>query len=433
MRIEIPKDVEFILDQIEEKGFKAYLVGGCVRDILLGIPPKDWDMATDALPENIKMLFSKTFDIGIKHGTIIVVIRGTNYEITTFKKDPREKNKPNIFFDLSKRDLTINAMAYHRKEGLIDPFKGQEDLLIKRIQGVGNTKERILEDPLRMLRGVRFSAQFDFNISETFLEEVKKNASTILEVSVERIREELTKILMTNPKHLQILHEVGILTYILPEFDRCFGVEQKHPYHIYDVAMHTIHALNQVDKTMLLVWACLLHDVGKTETKTTGDDGVDHFYGHIERSVELAKKILRRLKFDNESLSIIVELITYHDRKINLSKKAIKKFLSIMGKENFLQLLILKKADNSAKNTKLADFNDEKYNRIKEILEEIENQKECFLLKELAINGEDLKNMGICDGKKIGRILKILLYKVIEDPSINTQEDLQRIVTRISK
>jgi tRNA nucleotidyltransferase (CCA-adding enzyme) len=428
MQFKIPKHVELILFKIEAKGFKAYLVGGCVRDLLLGIDPKDWDIATDAFPEDIKGLFSRTFDMGIKHGTVIVLEGGIHYEITTFKKGLHQESKTDILFDLSKRDLTINAMAYHMKEGLIDPFGGQEDLAKKQIQGVLNPEERIQEDPLRILRGVRFSAQFQFSICDSFLVGAKKNAFTIEGVSVERIREELTKILRMNPTHLEILHELGILKWILPEFDQCFGVEQKHPYHIYDVARHTIHALEHVEKSTVLVWACLLHDLGKVETKTTGEDGVDHFYGHIERSVEIGKQILRRYKFDHDSSALILSLIQYHDRKIFPSKKSIKKLLAILGKENFLLLLKLKKADNSGKNTKLADFTDEKCKSIETLLAEIERRKECYSLKELAINGKHLKDMGIHEGEKIGRILNQLLDKVIEDPAKNTEEKLKEIV-----
>lgn len=439
--IDIPDYVYNILQTLNSNGFKAYVVGGCVRDSILGKMPNDWDIATSAKPVEIKKLFQKTIDTGLKHGTVTVVINQSSYEVTTFRVDGEyeDNRRPcNVEFtsslenDLSRRDFTINAMAYHPLEGIVDPFNGIRDIRNRDIRSVGNAVKRFQEDALRMLRAVRFAAQLDFVVDESVLLSIKQNGHLINNISQERIRDELTKILLSdNPSKFALLNDTGILKYLLPEFEVCFKTTQNNPYHIYNVAVHILRSVSNIESNVYLRWAMLLHDIGKPVTKTTDEKGIDHFYGHPGKSVILAQKILKRLKFDNKTISKVCKLIKYHDRNIEPSCKSVRKAIAVVGEDIFSELLKVMEADKRAQNPQFLEARLDKFNQIKAIYYEIKQKEHCLSLKDLAVNGHDILDMGFKQGKEINIVLNRLLDMVIEDPALNTRKKLIKIVENI--
>ncbi|NLD48411.1 MAG: CCA tRNA nucleotidyltransferase [Clostridiaceae bacterium] len=422
--IDIPREAAQIINTLHNRNYRAYIVGGCVRDSLLGKTPKDWDITTDASPEEIKKLFDKTVDTGLKHGTVTVVVNKSNYEITTFRSG-LSCSKPGIEGDLELRDFTMNAIAYNNEEGFIDPFCGKRDIDNLLIRAVISPCQRYMEDPLRMLRAIRFCAALNFEIEENTLSAIRENCGLILKISPERIREELTNILVSdNPMKFVLLRETGLMRHILPEFDRCFDTTQNHPYHVHNVAIHSLHCVSSIENKSLLRWTMLLHDIGKAVTKTTDNNGIDHFYGHPHKSVYIAENILRRLKFDNKFINKVCLLIDHHDRKIEPGYKSVRRALSIVGKDLFLDLLKVHKADITGQNPEFLTERMHKINMVKEMYYEIKKKNQCIETKDLAISGNDLIELGIEPGKEMGIILKKLLDKVIDNPDLNTKENL---------
>ena len=309
MKIELPQKVTMIIQNLQLHGYEAYAVGGCVRDSILARRPEDWDITTSARPDEIKKLFNRTVDTGIEHGTVTVLIGKDGYEVTTYRIDgayedsrhPKEvRFTRSLKEDLRRRDFTINAMAYNDEVRLVDIFGGMQDLNHHLIRCVGDPKERFSEDALRILRAVRFSSQLNFPIESKTAEAVKELAPTLKNISAERIQAELVKLLVSpHPERIRDAYELGITKVILPEWDNMEGVEQNTPHHRYDVAEHTIHALKNVKRDKILRLTMLFHDMGKPEMKTTDEKGRDHFKGHALVSEEIARKVMRRLKFDN--------------------------------------------------------------------------------------------------------------------------------------
>lgn len=427
--IDMPCEVIRIIDTLQKNNYRAYIVGGCVRDSLLGKAPKDWDITTDASTEEIKKLFDKTVDTGLKHGTVTVVINKVNYEITTFRSGPLGSSH-RIEDDLSLRDFTMNSIAYNNSEGFIDPFFGKRDIENMVIRAVEDPNQRYAEDPLRMLRAIRFCAALNFEIDTNTLSAISKNCGLILKVSPERIRDELTKILVSdNPMKLILLRETGLMKHILPEFDRCFDTTQNHPYHVHNVAIHTLHCVSNIENDSLLRWTMLLHDIGKAVTKTTDENGIDHFYGHPHKSVYIAENILRRLKFDNKFIDRVCLLIDHHDRKIEPDYRSVRRAVSKVGKDLFSDLLKVHRADIAGQNPEFLQERMHKINRVEEIYHEIKDKNQCIDVKDLAINGNDLIELGIEPGKEMGVILKKLLDKVIDDPDLNTKERLTGLLS----
>lgn len=418
----LSNDVLHIINVLNSNNYEAYLVGGCVRDFLMERKPKDWDITTNAKPSDIQKLFQKTIDTGLKHGTVTIVINKQNYEITTYGKGRNLKG------DLSNRDFTINSIAYHPKEGFIDPFLGINDIKNSIIRSVGKAKERFLEDPLRMLRAIRFSSTLKFEIDENIINTIKDNCNLINQVSPERIRNELSKILCSdNPFNMVILKNTELLKNIMPEFDICFETSQNHPYHLYNVAIHSLHTVLNIENKNHLRWTMLLHDIGKAITKTTDSKGIDHFYNHGKHSVIIAKNILTRFKFDNKTIYKICTLIKHHDRVISPSYKSVRKAINIIGEDIFLDFLKVQEADRKGQNLEYLNEGINKLNTIKEIYLDIIKNKQCFKLSDLAINGEDLINLGFKEGKEIGDILKVLLDIVIKNPNKNKKSKLLHI------
>ena len=323
MKIQIPEKANEIITTLTAAGYEAYVVGGCVRDAILGREAADWDITTNARPEQVKALFPRTVDTGLQHGTVTVLNGKEGFEVTTYRIDGEYLDgrhpeqvlfTPNLLEDLKRRDFTINAMAYNEKEGLVDAFGGIGDLERGQIRCVGDPRERFTEDALRILRAVRFSAQLDFEIEAETKAALAEFAPRLTKVSAERIQVELMKLLTSDhPEVFRVVWETGITAVILPEFDACMETPQHNPHHCWNVGEHILRTLTGVEKDKALRWAALLHDMGKPATRTTDEQGIDHFHGHAKLGAEMANGILRRLKFDNDTRKRVVRLVEFHD------------------------------------------------------------------------------------------------------------------------
>jgi tRNA nucleotidyltransferase (CCA-adding enzyme) len=433
INIEIPKDAAYILNLLEQNGFEAFIVGGCVRDSIINRSPQDWDIASSAKPEEVKKLFSKTIDTGLKHGTVTVMLNSHAYEVTTYRIEGKYINNrqpeaveftDSIEVDLSRRDFTINAMAYNPNKGLIDPFGGIDDINTKRIKAVGNPEHRFEEDALRILRAVRFSAQLNYTIEENTLQAIVKYCHLLNNISCERIRDELNKILLANPMTFQLLHNTGILRQIIPELDICFETEQKHPYHIYNVGMHMLYAASNIEGSSLLRWTMLLHDIGKPMAHSTDSKGIDHFYMHQKLSAESAELVLQRLRFDNSSIMRIKKLILEHDRQVGDNEKSVRKAIAAIGVDLFEDWIRVRLADISAQNPAKAFERITMLNKLKVTYNKIIAEKQCLSLKDLALSGKDLLDMGFPEGKNLGELLQKLLDAVLDQPELNERDKL---------
>ena len=434
LKINIPTEVDMILKKINEAGYDAYIVGGCVRDSLLGKTPYDWDITTSARPEEVKRIFRKTVDTGLKHGTVTVLMPEDQYEVTTYRvdgeyTDGRHPDKVSftglLSEDLKRRDFTINAMAYHPSEGLVDLFGGIEDLENKIIRCVGQAKERFSEDALRMMRAIRFSAQLEFNIEDETFKAIKELATTLSKISAERIREEMLKLLLSdNPIYFRLFYETGLTTVFMPEFDKAMETNQNHPHHMYSVGEHILHALENSEKDKAIRLTMLFHDIAKPETLTIDEDGITHFKGHPQVSAKMAGEIMTRLHFDNDTIAIVKKLTEYHDRTIELSMKATRRALGIIGIQEFPLLLKVKYADIMAQSNYLRKEKLENLEELKKLYNEVVEAKQCVKLSDLAVSGKDLINAGVLPGPGIGKILNDMLADVIDNPDNNNKEYL---------
>lgn len=438
MRLDIPEGAGDLIKRLNDSGYKAYAVGGCVRDSILGRAPKDWDLATDAQPREVKALFEKTADTGLKHGTVTVVLNGESYELTTFRVDGEYldgrhpsgvRYADSLAEDLGRRDFTVNAMAYHPVEGLVDPFGGMDDLKAGVIRTVGAPEERFGEDALRMLRAVRFSARLSFELDPAVLSAIKKCRRLILKISSERIRSELDGIITSErPSKLMLLQDTGLLELLLPELAACFTTEQNNPWHIYNVGTHTVKSMEHIENRSLLRWVMLLHDTGKPACRSTDSKGVDHFYGHPFKSAKIAESILTRLRFDRAFIEKAVRLVRLHDLEIAAEPVSIKKAVLKAGGDLFEDLLKVMEADKRAQNPRKLSDRLDVLHRIREIYAGIREEKQCVSLKQLAVDGNDLLELGFTEGARIGRLLNMLLEAVIERPELNSKEKLLELV-----
>lgn len=441
MKIQLPEKVNTIIHTLQEHGYEAYAVGGCVRDSILGRVPDDWDITTSATPLETKSLFAKTFDTGIEHGTITVLMDKDAFEVTTYRVDGKyedSRHPSEVTFtrslseDLLRRDFTINAMAYNENEGLVDIFGGMQDLENQTIRCVGNAKARFGEDALRILRAVRFAAQLGFEIETETKEAIIALAPTLANISAERIQVELIKMLVSpNPRLLNAAYELGITKVILPEFDEMMVTLQETPHHKYNVGEHTLKAIECIRADKVLRLTMLLHDVGKPMMKTIDENGVAHFKMHDVKGAEMAKQILRRLKFDNDTTNKVVKLVQYHDYRMPAEPKNVRRAMNKIGEDLFPYYLEVRKADTLAQSEYLQE---EKLQNIKDVTlcyEEILAKKECVSLKTLAITGSDLIENGMKPGKEIGAVLSKLLEIVIENPEYNTKDKLLEIYKQL--
>ena len=438
MKIQLPEKVNTIIQTLQEHGYEAYAVGGCVRDSLLGREPGDWDITTSASPDETKKLFVRTVDTGIEHGTVTVLLGKEGFEVTTYRIDGKYEDSRhpteviftrNLREDLLRRDFTINAMAYNDTEGIVDIFGGMDDLKRKIIRCVGNARERFGEDALRIMRGVRFAAQLGFSLEKETKEAMTELAPTLEKISAERIQTELVKLLVSDsPELIREAYHLGITAVILPEFDEMMRTGQETKYHRYDVGEHTVQAVCNVPPDKVLRLTMLLHDVAKPEMKTVDADGTAHFKGHDIRGEQKAKEILRRLKFDNDTIHKVTKLVRWHDYRMPAEKKNVRKAMSKISAELFPMYLLVKRADILAHSMYRREEELENLSGLQKCYEEIVADHECVSLKQLAVTGTDLIGIGMKPGKQIGEVLNELLRIVLEYPEFNNKEHLLRFV-----
>ena len=438
MKITLPRKVLMIINNLQLHGYEAFAVGGCVRDSILARRPEDWDITTSAKPEEIKRLFRRTVDTGIEHGTVTVIIGKDSYEVTTYRVDgayedgrhPKEvRFTSRLEEDLQRRDFTINAMAYNDDVRLVDVFGGMKDLNHHLIRCVGDPRERFSEDALRILRAVRFSAQLNFPIEPDTAEAIKELAPTLEKISAERIQAELVKLLVSpHPERIRDAYELGITKVILPEWDAMAGVEQNTPHHRYDVAEHTIRAMKYVKRDKILRLTMLFHDMGKPSTKTTDENGRDHFKGHALVSEEIARKVLRRLKFDNETVKTVTRLVCYHDYRMEATPKNVRRAMNRIGVELFPYYLAVRMADANAQSPYRRREKIENIVAVRKLYQEALLEEDCVTLRQLAVSGRDLMDLGMNPGREIGSMLSELLEYVIDDPKRNEKEILRGYV-----
>lgn len=434
IQIQLPQKVHDIIKTLQAAGYEAYAVGGCIRDSVLGKEPDDWDITTSAKPEEVKKLFHRTIDTGILHGTVTVMIEKEGFEVTTYRIDGMYEDSrhpkdvtftANLKEDLRRRDFTINAMAYNERDGLIDIFKGLEDIERKLIRCVGKPKERFKEDALRMMRAVRFSAQLGYTIEEKTKEAIKELAPTLLNISAERIQTELVKLLISDhPDYIRTAYETGITKQVLPEFDICMVTEQNNKHHCYSVGEHILHTLSYVEADKVLRLGMLFHDIGKPQTLTIDEEGITHNHGHAAVGEKMAGQILHRLKFDNDTIDKVKKIVKHHDRDIEPSAKNVRRAIGCIGEDVFPLLFSVKYADIMAQSEYKREEKLQRLQAVKEIYEQVLENKECFSLKDMAVSGNDLIAAGVAPGKEIGIILRKLLEIVIDDPECNRKEYL---------
>lgn len=431
--ISIPEPVSYIINKLNRAGYEAYAVGGCVRDSILGRTPQDWDVTTSALPAQVKEIFHKTIDTGIKHGTVTVLLFEGGFEVTTYRidgiyEDSRHPSEvtftSNLREDLRRRDFTINAMAYHPDEGLIDPFNGMDDLKEKVIRAVGVPDERFEEDALRIMRALRFSAQLGFAIDPETLLSVKKFAQSLRLISRERIRDELLKLISSPyPETFRLAYETGITAVILPQFDVLMNTPQNNPHHIYNVGDHTLSVMENIPADKKLRLAALLHDMGKPETRSTDENGVDHFLDHHIKGAEFAEKWMREMRFDNNMIKDVSTLILYHDFLFSKDESGVRHAINKVG-SLFPDLLLLLRADTLAKSADYTERRMKKIDHIEDLYLKIKERGDCTDIKHLAVTGADLIAAGVKPGPEMGRILEEMLEEVLCDPAANTKEYL---------
>ena len=437
MQIRLPDKVHRIIETLTAAGYEAYAVGGCVRDCLLGRTPNDWDITTSARPDETKELFPRTIDTGIKHGTVTVMLDKEGFEVTTYRIDgayedsrhPKEVTfTASLEEDLKRRDFTINAMAYNEQTGLVDIFGGMRDIEYGIIRCVGNAEERFTEDALRMLRAVRFSAQLGYRIEEETKQAIRKLAPNLQLISAERIQAELVKLVTsTHPEYLRTAYETGITKHILPEFDRCMETAQNNPHHCYSVGEHILHSMQEIAPDKVLRLGMLFHDIGKPQTLTVDEEGITHNKGHAVTGEKMTKAILRRLKFDNNTIDKVSKIVLYHDQEIGSTDSGVRRAINRMGEDFFPLLFDVRYADIQAQSDYEREEKLQTLAYIKEIYDGIRGRQECLGLKDLAVTGSDLIALGMPAGREIGVLLKELLEIVLEEPERNTREELLSI------
>lgn len=468
-KMKMPSEVSLILGKLAEYGHEAYVVGGCVRDALLGREPEDWDITTSAKPMQVKEIFSRTVDTGLQHGTVTVLVHGKGYEVTTYRVDgeyedgrhPKEVAfTTSLRMDLERRDFTINAMAYNERDGLVDEFDGIGDLEKGIIRCVGDAGQRFDEDALRMLRAVRFSGQLGFQIEEGTRKAIAGRVSNLSKISAERIRVEIVKLLVSDGAgQIRTAYELGMTGIFMPEFDDMMKCDQHNHHHIYTVGEHSIHSVEQINRFfaherveqvsdyarrklydicdmldkkqhMILVMATLLHDIAKPEMMAVDEEGVGHFIGHPERGAEAAKGIMKRLTFDNVSVDTAVRLIRYHDYRMEPSSRSVRRAASRIGTDIVWMEFLIQYCDVLSQNPETFAEKLERLDRAMQIYEKVEAARQPLCVKDLAINGKDLLAAGIAPGPEMGRILQQLLEMVLQEPSKNTREELLEYVKK---
>ena len=446
-KIEIPSNVRYLIEILEEDGYEAYIVGGCVRDSFLGKEPNDWDICTSAKPEEVCELLDCYDDIevfltGVKHGTITAHLDDKNYEITTFRVDGEysDNRRPDrvefvcdVIEDLSRRDFTINAMAYSQWSGLIDPWGGYSDLDNKLIRCVRNPDDRFREDALRILRALRFASTYGFKIEEKTAAAIHRNKKLLKNISAERIQSELCKLLCGKGAIDILLEYKDVMAVIIPELEPCIGFNQNNPYHKYDVYDHIAHAVDNYKGTDISVkMALLLHDIGKPECYTEDHNG-GHSHGHSVNSMRIAKDVVDRLRFDNKTKGEIIDLVLYHDSDIFPGVRTVRRWLNKIGPDMLNKLIYVKIADVEAHSDINQASRRDNILGVKLIAKSIVAEQQCFQIKDLAINGRDILALGVESGPVVGKVLNHLLDMVLDGENENEHELLMGEAKRYLK
>ena len=442
IEINLPEDVQEIMSVIREYGATSYVVGGCVRDSILGREPHDWDICTPALACELLVEFEekgyKVIPTGLQHGTITVHLNDNNYEITTFRRDGKYSDgrhpdtvefTSDLIYDLERRDFTINAMAYNSEEGLIDPFNGCQDIQNRTMRCVEDPNERFMEDGLRILRALRFAVQLNFAIDSLTEEAMFNNKELINGLSMERINSEFIK--MINAEYISsfVIYSYNrIISELIPEVAPMVGFKQNNPYHYLDVFAHSgkvLEGCRLYNADLITKLAAFFHDIGKPHCYQDDDNGIRHFKGHGKISADMTDVIMRRLKFDNDTRDKVVQLVYYHDASFEVGKKYVRRWLNKIGVDQFKRLLVLRRADIMGQSELNRDERLQKLDAAKVCLEEVLKEKPAFSVKDLEIDGKDvMKYMLMDECPEVGYWLKHILKMVIDGDLQNNREDL---------
>ena len=439
MKSDIPAGVRRVLQTLTVAGFEAYLVGGCVRDLLRGEEPHDWDICTSALPEETEACFADLpiIKTGIKHGTITVTADGEPYEITTFRAEgPYSDGRrpdfvrfvPDLERDLARRDFTMNAIAMDLDGDLRDPFGGAGDIRSGLIRCVGEPDRRFREDGLRVMRALRFAAAFGYGIEARTARAIHENRAMLDRVAAERVRAELCRLLAGKYAGGVLRQYPDVFCQFWPQLDPLVTLEQHNPWHRWGGWEHTIRAVEVAPADVTLRLAMLLHDAGKPGCRSTDGQGMDHFYGHPAVSARLADQMLRSLRFDNRTRERVVLLVELHDARLPPGEQAIRKWLSRLGPEAFFQLLAVKRADHMAQAPEKARDRLAELDGIRATAERILAERQCLTRQDLAVDGRDVMAAGIQPGPEVGRVLEGLLERVLSGETANEREALLEIL-----
>ena len=433
--MKIPQNANLIIHRLQNAGFEAFAVGGCVRDSLLGLTPHDWDICTSAKPEQIKACFEdfNTIDIGIKHGTVAIIVDKEPFEVTTYRVDGeyRDNRHPesvtftsNLREDLARRDFTVNAIAYNEEYGIADFYGGESDLKNRLIRCVGNPDERFREDALRILRALRFASCYRFSIENETAAASHRNSGLLNNIASERIQSELVRLLCGDGAE-DILNEFrDVFAVFIPELAETFDFDQKNKHHCYDVFHHITHSVGLIESDPILRLTMLFHDIAKPLVCTTDSRGARHFKGHQLVSADIARNALSRLRFPSETIETCVTLIIYHDVRFNGTVPQVKRVLNKLGDENMRRLFKVQYADTLSQSEYMREEKLRKIDTAKAQFEQVMARQECFSLRQLAVNGRDLIAAGITDGREIGRVLAFLLDSVIDEALPNEKAAL---------
>ncbi|MCD7982423.1 MAG: HD domain-containing protein [Clostridiales bacterium] len=435
MEIRLPEKVSFIIDSLKKAGHEAYAVGGCVRDSVLGREPQDWDITTSARPDQVKAVFRHTIDTGIQHGTVTVLLDREGFEVTTYRIDGAyedARHPKDVVFtaslpeDLKRRDFTINAMAYNEDAGFVDAFDGLGDIERGVIRCVGNPEDRFGEDALRMLRAVRFAAQLGFRLDEDTRAAILRLAGNLKKISAERIQAELVKLLVSpHPEEILSVYETGMADVILPEFSAMMRTPQQNPHHCGTVGMHTIRSLREVPPDRVLRLTMLFHDVAKPVCARRDENGIDHFHGHPQKGAEMTGQILRRLKFDNDTIAKVKALVRAHDdRPYPVTERNVRRSMYRNGEAQYPALFAVKRADILAQSDYLRREKLDHLAEYEAVYHQIVEKQQCLSLRDLAVSGSDLIAQGMTPGREIGSALEAMLQEVLEHPEMNEREAL---------
>ncbi len=439
MKFEIPDGARRILQTLNNAGYETYLVGGCVRDLLRGVEPHDWDICTSALPEETEQCFvgQRVIETGLKHGTVTVLVEGEPYEITTYRTEgPYSDSRrpdfvrfvPNLEEDLARRDFTMNAIAMDLEGNLRDPFGGADDIKAELIRCVGEPDQRFQEDGLRVMRALRFAAVFGYKIEKQTAQAVHENRAMLNRVAAERINAELCKLLVGQSAGDVLRQYPDVFCQFWPQLGPLVMLEQNNPWHCWGGWEHTIHALEAAPADVTLRLTMLLHDIGKPACKSTDEQGIDHFYGHPAVSARLADKMLRALKFDNKTRERVVLLVERHDVQLPPRSQVIRRWLNRLGSEAFFQLLEVKRVDNMGQAPEKVRDRLAELDMIRAKAERILAERQCLTLKDLAVNGRDVIAAGIEPGPEVGRVLEKLLERVLSEDIPNERKILLKLV-----